>query len=60
MSDSSRSHAFDYDEDPKEIVQKILEEMKKSKEKDTVEDTEYVPSPEQSSDNSHESNNIPL
>lgn len=56
----SGSYKSDFDEDPEDIVQKIFEEMKNSKEKAKVEDTEYVLSPNEASDSSHKYDDIPL
>lgn len=59
-SDSTGSKKSNFDEDLEETVQKILEEMKNSKEKTRVEDADYIPSPIVTLDSSHISDDIPL
>lgn len=59
-SDSTGSKKSNFDEDLEETVQKILEEMKNSKEKTRVEDADYIPSPIVTLDSSHSSDDIPL
>lgn len=60
LTHSSSIHKSNIDEDLEETMQKILEEMKNSKEKNQVEDTNYVPSPVTTLESSHCSDNILL
>lgn len=59
-SDSSGSHRSKFDEDPEEVMQKILVELKISKKKPDVEDNEYVPTPLATLESTHSSKDVPL
>lgn len=59
-SNSSGSHMSEFDEDPKKAVQKILVELKNSRKKHDVVDTEYVPMPDATLGSSHSLEDVPL